>query len=227
MFQDIPEFVAGYFNFIIDYAAKPGETCSKYKSLNKVDKDLLTYAAIGSAFTWLIFRLISKLGEVYNDKSDILDLADKIEIDKLPLIILPSIVLLSLFVHVAVRLTLIISRQHKNLEPNTVNFKNTVNGALAFFSFAPFAYMLINLLTLLLTYNFVNLQDPNYFIVILLLLPTILLFLSFVIWYFPVSVSSVQPEDLRKIFMRAIYIVYAFFFVLFFAVGQIREIVSR
>ena len=140
---DIPEYVAGYFNFIIDFAVNPKKSCEPYKATNSVNKNLLTYAAIGTAFTWLTVSLLKKIAESYNDKSSILQGADKIDADRIPLIVLPCIIILSLLVHVTIKIIFLINRkEYRNLPRNSVNFKNTVNGALAFFSFAPFVLIL-------------------------------------------------------------------------------------
>src|SRR3954471_731752 len=95
---DIPEYVANYFNFIIDFAASPKKACSNYKATNSVNKDLLSFAAIGIVFTWLTLVLIKKIAESNNDKSSFLKLINNADADTITLITLPCIIILTLLV---------------------------------------------------------------------------------------------------------------------------------
>jgi hypothetical protein len=220
---DIPEYVAGYFNFIIDFATNPKKSCEPYKATNSVNKSLLTYAAIGTVFTWLTLSLLKKIAESYNDKSSILQGADKVDPEKIPLIVLPCVIIISLLVHVTIKIIFLINRkEYGSLPRNSVNFKNTVNGALAFFSFAPFVLILSFLLTMLIFYN-MPAADVKFVIAIGIMSPIIILGVSFIFWYFPVSLSAVQPEELSKGYLKAVYSVYGLVLVIFAIQDWIKD----
>jgi hypothetical protein len=218
---DIPEYAAGYFNFIIDFAASPKTACKPYKAKNKVNKDLLTYSIIGLFFTWLLFIVLQKIGTAFNDKSGILQLADNVEAETLPLIVLPCIILFSLLAHIAILLVLKVNK--KKYPDESVNFKNTVNGMLAFFSFAPFSITFAFLLTMLVAYNFTT-PDINPLQLILLVLPAVSLMISFLIYYFPQSLASVQPDLLQKDYGKAIISVYVFIVTTIGLIGWTHDI---
>jgi cytochrome bd-type quinol oxidase subunit 2 len=220
---DITEYIAGYFNFIIDFAINPKKTCEPYKATNSVDKTLLTYAAIGTFFTWLIILLTKRIAEVYNDKSSILQGVDKIDADKIPLIMLPCIIIISLLVHVTIKVVFLLNKkEYSTLPRNAINFKNTVNGALAFFSFAPFVLMLSFLITMLFLYN-INPAHLKFVIFIVIMLPVIFLATTFILWYFPISLSAVQPDELSKGYRKSVYTVYGFILFLFAIQDWIKD----
>ncbi len=210
---DIPEYVANYFDFIIDFGTNPKNACKKYKASNSINKDLLTFAAIGIVFTWLTISLLKRIAESNNDKSDILKIADKVDADTAALIVLPCIIIISLLVHLAVKLIFFLNRKiYKHKISNSINLKNTINGSLAFFSFAPFVLMLCFLFIMVTMYQFHGRLNFTEFIFILS--PSIILQLLFIIWYFPAGLSAMQQDELSSSYRKAIYSVYGLIFVL-------------
>ncbi|HEY2726988.1 MAG TPA: hypothetical protein VGI61_07430, partial [Parafilimonas sp.] len=210
---DIPEYVANYFNFITDFAADPKNACNEYRASNSINKNLLSFAAIGIVFTWITISLLKKIAESNNDKSDILKIADKVDADTAALIILPCIIIISLLVHLAVKLIFFLNMKiHKRKTAGAINLKNTINGSLAFFSFAPFVFMLCFLFIMLVCYKFQNHLNLAGFL--LILSPLIILQLFFAFWYFPASLSAMQPDELSGSYRKAIYSVYGLIFVL-------------
>jgi hypothetical protein len=222
---DIPEYVANYFNFIIDFAASPKETCSRYKATNSVNKDLLAFAAIGTAFTWLTLVLLKKIAELNNDKSSFLRIVDYADADTITLITLPCIIILTLLVHLAVKIIFFFNKKiYKQKIKGTINFKNTVNGSLAFFSFAPFVFMLCFLFTMLGAYQIKD--NSSWPIFLLLLFPLVILEGFFIFWYLPASLSAVQPDELSSSYRKAIFSVYGLIIFLVAAQSWIKDIFS-
>jgi hypothetical protein len=210
---DIPEYVANYFNFITDFAADPKNACKEYKASNSINKNLLSFAAIGIVFTWLTISLLKKIAELNNDKSDILKIADKVDADTAALLILPCIIILSLLVHLAVKLIFFFNKKtYKTTNDRSINIKNTINGSLAFFSFAPFVFMLCFLFIMLVCYKLQNHLNLAGFLFILS--PLIVLQLFFLFWYFPSSLSAMQSDEISGSYRKAIYSVYGLIFVL-------------
>ena len=207
-FPDIPDYVAGYFDFIIDFATKPAKACEPYKGLNKVDKTLLSFAAIGIAFTWLTILITKKLAASNNDQSGIFKYVENINIETIPLVVIPSILLLSLFIHAMVKLVFILHRkEYHSIVKGNINFKNTFNGTLGFFAFAPFAFVVVFLGCLIILYQF-DQKHLHWAVLLIVLLPLIFLEIAFLFWYLPISISAVQPENISKNFKRAILSIY-------------------
>jgi hypothetical protein len=220
---DIPEYVANYFNFITDFAADPKKACKEYKASNSINKNLLSFAAIGIVFTWLTISLLKRIAASNNDKSDILKIADKVDADTAALIILPCIIILSLLVHLAVKLIFFLNRKiYKQKTSASINIKNTINGCLAFFSFAPFVFMLCFLFIMLACYQFQSRLNIVGFLFILS--PIIILQLFFLFWYFPAGLSAMQPDETSGSYHKAIYSVYGLIFVLIAMQGWLNDI---
>ena len=205
---DIPDYVAGYFNFIIDFAINPAKACEPYRGLNKVDKNLLSFAAIGIAFTWLTILLTKKLAASNSDPTGLFKYVENVDIETLPLAMLPAILLVSLIIHAMVKLVFLFHRkQYQNTVKENINFKNTFNGTLAFFSFAPFAFVVLFLVSLSILYQF-DRKQLHWAVLLLVLLPLIALEIAFLFWYLPVSISAVQPGSISKNFKRALLSIY-------------------
>lgn len=221
---DIPEYVASYFDFVIDFALNPAKACEPYRGSGKVNKTLVSFAVLGTVFAWLCIAAIKKLATNNNDNEGILKYANKIDTETLPLIILPSILLLSIIFHLAVKIVFLLNRREYNtIIKSDINFKNTFNGLLAFFSFAPFSLMVLLLITVYFMYRFhASTIHPG--ILFLIILPYVLLQLSFLIWYLPVSVGSMQPERISKSYKKAFFSIYAFIMVIVAAVSLLADL---
>jgi hypothetical protein len=219
---DIPEYVAGYFNFIVDFAINPTNACAPYKASNKINKDLLTFAAIGATLTWLTIILIKKMGDYYHDKSHIFDFTDKLEVDIIPFVALPFIILLSLFVHLLVRLIFRFNKEDKGISPTQIDCKNTINGALAYFAFAPFLIMLSFFITMAIIFNIP--KGLSGWQILLLVLPNSIFTLWVVLWCFPLSITAMQPDELRKSYKNAILTCFGLFFVIIVVLEWLKDL---
>jgi hypothetical protein len=218
---DIPEYVAGYFNFIVDFTINPTNACAPYKASNKINKDLLTFAAIGITLTWLTIILIKKMGDHYHDNSHIFDFTENLEVDIIPFAVLPFIILLSLCVHLLVRLIFRFDNEVKTTSPIQIDFKNTINGALAYFAFAPFLVMLSFFITMATIFNVPKLSGWK---ILLVILPNSIFTLWVVLWYFPLSITAMQPDNLRKSYKKAILTCFGFFFVIFALIDWLKDL---
>lgn len=223
---DVPDYVAGYFDFIIDFSTQPVKACEPYKGLNKVDKNLLSYAAIGIAFTWLTILITRKLASSNNDQSGIFKYVEAINIETIPLVVIPAILLLSVLIHSMVKLVFILNRkEYHSIVKGNINFKNTFNGTLAFFAFAPFAFVVVFLGCLFILYQF-DQKNLHWAVLFLVLLPLIALEIAFLFWYLPVSISAVQPESISKNVKRAILNIYYLVMVMVAISFMIRDFIK-
>jgi len=213
---DIPEYIANYFNFIIDFVVNPKKACEKYKGMNKVDKDLLTFAAVGIALTWITISVTKKISDYYGDNSQILTLPEKIDMETLTLISIPTLLFVALLIHLMVKLILYIGKENFT----GVDIKNTINGILAFFSFAPFLLFFLFLIIMIVIYNLVD-KEINPYWLLTFVSPLTILSLSYVFWYFPAALRFMQPNDLRKPFRKAITNIYVIIMLLYMLVNII------
>jgi hypothetical protein len=167
--------------------------------------------------------LLKKIAESNNDKSSILKLIDNVDADNITLITLPCIIILTLLVHVAVKIIFFFNKKiYKQKIAGAINFKNTVNGSLAFFSFVPFVFALCFLLVMLTCYKLKAHLSLTGFLI--LLSPLDVLGVLFILWYFPVSLSAVQSDELSSSYRKAVLSVYGLIMVLFAAQDWIRDI---
>jgi hypothetical protein len=199
---DIPEYVADYFNFLIDFSISPQKALDPFKRVNEIDKKLITFAALGTGFTWLNLILLQKLARANNDKSDIFRNIDKVDIETLPFMILLGVILFSIIVHVGVKLMMFISAriEKKKLlkeELNLISLKKTINGALGFFSFAPLVYILLFEFTMIVVYA-LNPRNINIFLWLILIAPAALFGMVCILYYLPKALSCIHPIGLSK-----------------------------
>jgi hypothetical protein len=222
---DIPKYVADYFNFVIDFVISPKKALEFYKAKDSIHETLISFTAIGIFFTWINGTLLQKLGEINHDKSDILKFIPKIDIDMLPLVALLTVTFAAVIFHLILKLVLMFElNEFKKPEGRTratslLNLKNTINGALAFFSVIPFLLTLCFLLTMLGAYNLI-LDKPSPVTIILLELPLIAAGFAAMIWYFPQSLSQVQPAGLTKTVNASIYSVFGVLILFFLLLSK-------
>jgi hypothetical protein len=225
---DIPKYVADYFNFVIDFTASPKKALEPYKAKGSIHETLISFAAIGVFFTWLNGMLLQKLGELNHDNSDILRFIPKLDIELLPLVSLMTVVFCSIIFHFVLKFVLMFElkefktskAEHK--ATSLLNLKNTINGALAFFSIIPVILTLCFLLTMLGAYN-LNHQKMNMVLILLIQLPLIFIGVASVLWYFPQSLSQVQPTGLIRIVNRSIYSLYGFCMIVFWLISKFTD----
>jgi hypothetical protein len=176
-----------------------------FKQSNKVHETLITYAGIGSFFSWLTAILLKRLGEINNDRSEFLKKIPNTDIDFLPFATLFFIIFFTIVLHFAIKLAIILGNRNGKSAPRSEAFtiKNTINGGLAFFSVYPFLNLFVFLLIMLLAYN-INPKAISLWIVLVILSPLVIIAL-FSIWRFPKSIIAVHPQALEKIIGGAFY----------------------
>jgi len=223
---DIPKATADYINFIIDFGSSPSKAVSAYKGTGSVNPDLVTFSALGAGLTWLILLVLKHIADAHNDKSDIIALIGKGDIETIPLFALDTIILLSIIFHLAMRLVLKFQKRTKG-KINTkkgahisINLKDTINGALAFFSFAPVVISLTFLFGMIFLFT-IRPPQPKLNVAIALMIsvgPTVVLLLALIFFYFPTALSGVQStmdaKEARNIFYTIVGIVFVVFWFL-------------
>ena len=102
----------------------------------------------------------------------------------------------------------------------SINLKDTINGTLAFFSFAPVVISLTFLFGMIFLFT-IRPPQPALNVVIALMIsvgPTVVLLLALIFFYFPTALSGVQStmdsKDARNIFYTVVGIVVAVFWIL-------------
>jgi hypothetical protein len=206
---DIPKYVADYFNFAIDFIQHPGKALKEYKANNRIHETLITYTAIGIFFSWLTGILLQKLAAVNNDKSEVVKVFGKADIDILPFIGLFGIILFAVILHFGIKLVLLFKPKATRPKAEdiraegSINIKNSINGALAYFSVIPFLLMFLFLVLMLVVYPLKT--KISLVLLIVLELPIIITaFISF-IWHFPKAMSTVHPDYLGPTVRNSIY----------------------
>jgi hypothetical protein len=222
---DIPKYIADYFNFVIDFTASPRKALEPYKAKDSIHETLISFAAIGIFFSWLNGMLLQKLGESNHDKSGILKFIARLDMELLPLISLVAVVFCSIIFHFFLKFVLMFELKEfktgkKEYKASSLlNLKNTINGALAFFSVIPVILTLCFLLTMLGVYN-LNHERINIVVILLIDLPLIFIGVASLLWYFPQSLSQVQPMGLTRVVNRSIYSLYGFCMVISWLISK-------
>ncbi|GEM_PF-4536354 len=207
---DIPKYITDYFNFTIDFTGHTSEALKPFKERNKIDETLVSYAAFGLFFTWLIAFLLRRLAEMHKDKTSLFKNLHLSEIEIYPLAAIFAIIVCAIILHFAIKIVLAIDKRFmhqrspkKYPDSGTFNLKNTINGLLAFFAVIPFLYMTLFLLTMFIIYTFLPAQiKPG--VVIALIAPTAIAALIFILFHFPRSIAAVHPDSLNSYIRNSI-----------------------
>jgi len=220
---DLPQATADYINFIIDFASSPSKAVSAYKGKGSVNANLVTFSALGAGLTWLVLLVLKHIADAHNDKSDIIALIGKGDVETIPVLALLIIILLSIIFHLAMKLVLKFqkgtngkgdTKTHKKI---SINLKENINSALAFFSFAPIMFSLTFLFGMIFLFRYLPSQiQPTQSVIIPLIIsvgPNVLLLLALVFIYFPSALSGVQStmdvKAARKVFSTVVGIIFA------------------
>jgi hypothetical protein len=213
---DIPKYVADYFNFFIDFGSSPKKALSPYKAKGRIDETLVVFAALGVVFCWLLLLLCQKLARAHGDKGSVLEWMDRVDVDTLPFAALVVSILFAFLTHVTIRVvnypSEYMGRRRQNAVDVTgetsslpaINLKDTINGILAFFSFAPViiaAGLLISLCIL-----FASGPHIGRSYLLFSILPCAGISTVALLHFLPTALISVHPNSCRKKIDTAFYI---------------------
>lgn len=186
----LPDFIAKYVNFIIDFLYDTTKCCETYRDSKYVDKDLLTFAFLSSLIAFGQLILIKNIAIYFEDTDSILNKLDFNMIEFVGFYALAFLLVHSVVLHHFVT-------KFRSLK-GEINVKNTVNAVLAFYTCAIIIFLF--LFTICLT---ICLQIKQFGILYMSLIFILVLFIIlFSYKKYKYSLKAMHPLDINTKYLE-------------------------
>lgn len=109
LLEAAPEVIAGFFNFLINFATKPRATLQPYQGRGKIDPKLISYVSLSVGLSFVVALIASAIG-VAEDPSQTLTFIRSFEPELLPIVVIVLILGITILLHVAARVYISLMR---------------------------------------------------------------------------------------------------------------------
>lgn len=102
LIEAAPELLAGFFDFLINFARKPIATLEPYQGKGKIDSKLISYVSLSAGLS-IVIALIARAVGVAEDPSQTLAFIRSFEPEVLPIVVIVLILGITILFHIAAR----------------------------------------------------------------------------------------------------------------------------